>query len=1000
MAWLVVPVLPSSAGNGFSGYSHGAWALQEGAPADIWSIAQSDDGYLWLGTGFGLHRFDGVRFERFDPPDGGSLPSSNITAVSMLRSGDLWIGYYQGGLTRIRDGRMTHYGVDDGVPRGMVYRIIEDASGDLWAAIGVALLRFRDGHWVDARTASNFPAASADWVEEDDDGALWVATVDSVYVRPAGGSHFERTGLRIDSQAVLARSPRGGVWISDAGGGTRPIRRRDDGTYRDAREEFPELAGIHAARLLFREDGSLWGTHRGRGVFMVPTLDAGVPGTGREALKVQRFTHASGLTSDTAVPLFDDKEGNLWVGTILGLNRFRYRNVISLPQPLASAGGYDQAIRADDGSVLIASTDGVLMEIDRAAVQRLLAGGLLRDEVERTRANAWWLRDGQELWRFDAGRASRVPFPGDDEGAVVDAMLLDANRRLWVSIGGHGVYVRTGGEWRHRPDLPMPAPVVMAGGLDGRLWFGYRDGRVAVLDGEQVDIHMPGDGLDVGPITALHAGRRHMLVAGEMGLARLDAGSFATLSHEQAFRGVTGILESDEDSLWLNGSRGVVRMSGRDLQSALRQPDLAPGYVLFDQSDGMPGVALQTKPVSSAVNADGLFWFSTNGGMALLDPERIRTNPFPPHVHILSLSTGASDLDLADAGALPPGTSNLEIAYTAMSLSSPERVRFRYRLEGVDDEWRDAGTRREAFYTNLGPGTYRFRVIAANNDGVWNDEGASLELRIRPTFFQSPWFALSCVLLFALTMYVAYLLHMRQLAIRMRARLEERHLERERIARELHDTLLQSMQGLILRLHALAGRAVHDPPLREGMESVMDRAEAVLVEGRERVRGLRTAAREIDDLPTALSAIAGEYGQGDVLTVAIGGEPRRLRPLVRDELYRIGREAIVNAFRHAQAGVIEVSVEYADDALRIVVSDDGTGIEAAILERGDRPGHWGLAGMRERIDRIGGGLSIDSIPGRGTVVRAFVPGARAYAGRRAGWWSRQRRAFARKGGMA
>ena len=993
LAWLP---LRGNPGAGFSGFHHTAWSLQDGAPADIWAIAQSDDGYLWLGTGFGLYRFDGVRFERFESVDGAVLPSGNITALAVLPSGEIWIGYYHGGFSRIRAGQLSHYGVDDGVPSGMVYRIVQDAAGELWAAIGSGLLHYRDGRWQDARVSTGYPQGAAYWVEPDADGALWVASERSLLVRRAGNRGFDETGIALAPAAVLATSPEGDLWASDAAGGTRPVV-QDRALVRDGGARFPALAAIEAARLLFLPDGTLWGTRRGQGAFKV-LPPAGGHRLGRDAgtLVTQSFARANGLTSDTAVPVFADREGNVWVGTILGLNRFRYRNVMSLPVPLADPDGYDQAIRGDDGAVLIASSRGRLMHIDRAAMRRLLDGGALADEVARTRADAWWLREGRELWRFEAGRATAVDFPGAAAGATADAMMLDHRRRLWISVRDRGVFMRGDVAWQRRPEVPAPAPTVMAAGFDGTLWFGYKDGRVVVLDGGRVELHDPGNGLGVGPVTALHVGRRHIVAAGELGIARFEDGRFRTFSGDDVLSGVTGILESDEGFLWFNGSRGVVRMAGDSLAQALAEPARAPTYVLFDQSDGLPGVALQTKPTASAANADGLFWFSTNGGMALIDPERVRINARPPDVHVLSLSTGGSTMRAGSVHVLPPRTSNLQIAYTATSLSAPERVRFRYRLEGVDETWRDAGTRREAFYTNLGPGHYRFHVVAANNDGVWNEEGARLAFRIRPTFFQSPWFVLACVLLAAIAIYVAYLLHLRQVAMRLRARLEERHLERERIARELHDTLLQSVQGLILRLHALAAPVEQGTPLRQGMESVMDRAEAVLVEGRERVRGLR-AAREVDDLQAAFVELAREFGEGAPdLQVIAPAAARRLRPLVRDELYRIGREAVLNAVRHARATLIEVRVDYADDALGLSVSDDGIGIDPAILARGDRPGHWGLAGMRERMEWIGGRLEIASRVGSGTRIRATVPGGRAYP-RHGARWRRWLRALRRPG---
>lgn len=980
---------PADGKGGFSSFNHAAWTLRDGAPADIWAIAQSRDGYLWLGTGFGLYRFDGVNFSRFEPRTGDALPSYNITAVAALPSGELWIGYYRGGVSRIHDGRATHFGADDGFPADMTYRIVEDAHGDVWVATGSGLLRYRAGAWADVCASADFAWDGAYWVEQDREGNLWVATGTSLVVRPAGEARFEDTGIAADREAVLAASVPGEVWVSDASGGTRPVRRRADGRYEDATDEFPALADVRAARLLFRDDGSLWGTRRGRGLFRIalPGGDTGLGGRTADA-NLQFFTRAQGLTSDTAVPLLEDREGNLWVGSVLGLNRFRHRNVLPLPRSLSGPDGYDQAIHADDGSVLIVSLEGTMMGVDRAGMQRILDGAALAPEIAGTRASTWWFREGSGLWRYDEDGRRRVDYPGEADGQGAHALLVDYERRPWLSVRGKGVFVLDGDRWHRRDEVPRPAPTIIAAGLDGRIWFGYEDGRIAVLDGERVTVHKPDPTLSIGPVTALHSGKRHTIAAGERGIARFDGVRFRTVSSQDDLTGVTAVLESDDDHIWLNGSQGVAKVAGSAVVVAMSGASPHLDYLLFGQSDGLPGVALQAKPVPSAVAGDGLLWFNTNGGVAVIDPEGVRSNSLPPDVHVLAISTGSMVLAGDGPRVLPERTSNLQITYTATSLSAPERVRFRYRLHGVDAGWREAGTRREAFYTNLGPGDYRFHVIAANNDGVWNEVGRSVEFRIRPTFFQSPWFALTGLALSAMALYIGYLFHMRQLAIRMRAKLEARHLERERIARELHDTLLQSMQGLILGLHGLSRRLEPGSSARQSIEAMARRAQSVLVEGRERVQGLRSDAGDGEDLAGSLALVAAEVeAAACTLAVRTSGEPKPLQPQVRDELYRAGREALTNALRHASARHIDVHLELAQDAVRLWVSDDGVGIQAQYLGAAGRDGHWGLVGMRERLEAIGGTLDIRSTLS-GATVCASVPAERAYHGRRPGWPAR------------
>lgn len=618
---------------GFAGYGHFAWTLQDGSPADIWAMAQSDDGYLWLATGFGLYRFDGVRFERFRPRSGGALPSTNITAITILPSGDTWIGY-----------------ASDGYPPGKAY-----------------------------------------WMELDHAGALWVAGEHTILVRRPGQYRFQDTGIAVAPQAILAVSRQGEMWLSDARRGTRPIRHSPQG-YHDAVEEFPELSAVQAARLLFLPDGSLWGTRRGRGLFRtaLPGADSRMGGAvGRTS--VQFFHKADGLTSDIAVPLFEDREGNLWVGTILGLNRFRYRNVVALPAALATPGGFDQVIHGDDGGVVVVSSTGTMLPINRDVMQRLLDGGALTDEVARSRPTTWWLGEGDGLWRVERGQVTRHAFPGEPDGVITDAMLVDARRRIWLAVRGRGVFVRDSADWNHRIEFSSPTPIVMATGPDERVWLGYKEGGIAVVDDGHIEAFAADATLAVGAITALHPRQQDAIIAGELGIAHFDGTRFRSFLEEPALFGVTGILEDSAGFLWLNGSRGLARVHSSELARAKGGDDAVLNPVLFDQIDGLPGVALQAKAVPSAASADGLLWFSTNGGVAMIDPERVRANERPPDVHVLSVSSASTVLDGATGGSLPPGAGTVRIAYTATSLSAPERVQFRYRFDGLDKDWNEVG---------------------------------------------------------------------------------------------------------------------------------------------------------------------------------------------------------------------------------------------------------------------------------------------------------------------
>jgi signal transduction histidine kinase len=378
---------------------------------------------------------------------------------------------------------------------------------------------------------------------------------------------------------------------------------------------------------------------------------------------------------------------------------------------------------------------------------------------------------------------------------------------------------------------------------------------------------------------------------------------------------------------------------------------------------------------------DGRLLFATDDGVVWIDPHHIVRNPSVPAVAVTSLSIEGAVQKLTPRIQLPVGTRNLEVDFAVLSLSIPERAQARYQLEGMESGWRDAAARRQAVFTNLAPGDYKFRVIGSNNDSVWNEQGASLEFSILPAFYQTNWFRVFVVLAVLLVLGALYQLRMRHVSQQMHERLAERIAERERIARELHDTLLQGFQGLVLRFQAAVDRIPPQEPARQAMESALERADQVLVDGRDRVRDLRSSETADSGLADAFKQVAQEVSadsENVELRIVELGTVRRLHPIVRDEAYWIGREALLNAFRHAQAKAVEVEVHYEPRELRVNVRDDGRGIPDAVLEAGGRDGRWGLAGMRERARKIHGRLEIWSRSDAGTEVQLRVPRAIAY----------------------
>jgi signal transduction histidine kinase len=515
------------------------------------------------------------------------------------------------------------------------------------------------------------------------------------------------------------------------------------------------------------------------------------------------------------------------------------------------------------------------------------------------------------------------------------------------------------------------------------MWLGYPGNRIAMIDDGVVREFTAEDGIKIGTVTTVNAGHDHVLVGGELGLALFDGQRFHSLTADriEALNGISGIIETSDGDVWLNGSLGIVRVSAAELQQALENADHDMTYRVFDYEDGLPGIAQQVNPIPTAVvGGDGRLWFATNHGVAWIDPTRILTNDLPPPVTISAISSGSEGYSLSGDLRLPSSVRQIEIDYTALSLSIPERVQFRYMLEGLDAEWQIAGTRRRAFYTNLAPRPYTFRVIAANNDGVWNEVGASASFSVAPRFFQASWFIALCGSVAILGVWLLYRFRMWQIAAGLHARLESRLAERQRIARELHDTLLQSTQGLVLRFQAVAQQMSPGDPARRMLEDALDRADDVLADGRDRVKDLRVDTEASHDLSQALKSVGDSLSEDCPTTfhIVVNGAARALHPTVMDESYRIAREALINAFHHSRATKIHAEISYSSNVLMLRLRDDGCGIDEQILETGNRPGHWGLPGMRERALRIRSELNISSAPAAGTTVELRVPGAIAY----------------------
>ena len=992
---------------------HTSWTERDGAPPAINDIAQAPDGSLWLGSGEGLYRFDGFTFERVRAIDGDSPAPTEVYTLLATANGDLWIGTSYNGAILLRNGVAKRFPKFEGIPLNTtVWSLAEDLDGTIWAATASGLQRFDGSQWRSVGKAWGLPEmVQFKRLQLDSNGTLWAeASGHRIFRLKRGLRHFER--LADFPQEILSfdQSPSGEYWASTSSG-ICPLVEVLNGAagphcvVHDNGSATPPLS----AHLTFDRRGNLWmGSWKGGGIERLDAAafrDAFRPG--HPEGKVESFTKRDGLTSDAALFIFQDqRDGSIWVGTDHGLDHFRETSFLpALPKP----GVADFGIQAQkDGRVWIGSlfAGGLWTASPEGKTERIALPGINIQSLYETRRGTLWfatssasgvvsiasIRDGP-----NDGKATSLPLTPELRSQVaVQSIVEDRGGAVWASFIPYGLAKWEGGHWTRNgglTGLPEAWVVILNTGPDGKLWAGYMNGEVAVIDGTSVRRFSVKDGLNIGPVAAILSGRSDCWLAGVNGLVRFDGQRFHTMleANKRPFSGITGIAEAKNGDLWLNSWEGVRRIAAAELREAEKNPAYAVHSDLYDLTDGLPSVPQRIRPFPTAVSApDDRIWFGLRSGVVSVDPEDPSLGTPVPPVSIVRAIADGKTFNAATNAKLAARTKNLEIDYTAVSLNRASRVRFRYKLGNVDAGWRDAGSRRQAFYNDLPPGKYRFVVSASNGDNLWNEAGATMNLEVPPAFFQTTWFRLLCVLAAMLGLWGILRLRIRQTVAKVQAQFRERMLERERIAGDLHDTLLQGYLSASLQAHAAFGRLAEDSPAKQPLRRALELIGKASEESRIALRGIRSSQLGDLDLGQALSRVPQELAASSDIAfrVRVEGRPRSLRPVLLDDVYRIGREAIVNAFQHAGATNIEVEVEYAANRLRVLVQDNGCGIDAQLLQSG-KAGHWGLKGIRERAERIGGKLNLFSNPGAGTQVVLTVAAELAFqpedVGKRRGW---------------
>ena len=956
---------------------HTRWTAADGAPTEIRALAQTADGYLWIGTLAGVVRFDGVRFVPLAPRGGDTIPSGGVRSLLAAQDTSLWIVWRSGAVSRLHDGRLISYGERDGLP--VANRLAQSSTGTLIAATVTGLSLLHDGTWKDAGREWGYPGTECWSVWFDSHDALWAETERRVVYLPAGSNRFVDPGMPLTNHAGpadFAEANDGAVWMAELQRTAHTIPRLND------KAPVSEVAG---GGLALRIDwkGSLWFGTVGDGLFRVldPTRIRGRVVVRGDPDR-ETFTQKDGLLSDVILALLEDRDGSIWVGSTRGLERFREGAFT----PIATPGSVRSRVLfpTRDSAVWTAAFNVSGLLRVRSHSRETIAGKafFIFTSLFEDASGVFWSVGDDGIYRLDGDRVVRLALRRSDARHLLD-ITIDRAGTVWVFDGTLGLLRLSGDSLVQMAPRSKPSyeHVYLFSDRAGRIWVGEPQGPF-VFDHGQVQRFAAsnGDGpADVNGFFEDRGGGIWVIAGG--GLSKFDGtregGRFRSIYRQAVY----GIAEDDIGAWWIATKEGVLRLPPGEAERALADSGYRLRARRFDRQDGLPGVITKGNSGTALTRtADGWIWVATDSGLATIDPRIVAERLVAPPVLLETVRIDGRELAPAAEIPVPPKSADLEIDYTAASLSTPEQIRFRYQLEGTDETWRDVGTRRRAYYSRLPPGAYRFRVTAGTEDGVWNETGAELVLRVRPTWYQTPWFRSGLVVLIgALGAAAAVLVQRRRHLLSqqaLRSTYEATLAERARIAQELHDTLLQGFAGVTLQLKAVELALPEQPDVAaETIARVQRLARESLREARERVWDMRESELGRDDLPTGLEALARDrtIGTGIEFSLSISGERRRLPRPVEDAAFRIGREAIANSVQHAGARRLEIDIEFGAAAFRLEVRDDGRGFTPTEAEQARHTGHFGLSGARERAARAGGRCDVLTRPGGGTIIAVELP---------------------------
>ena len=944
------------------------WREAEGfAQSRVRAIVQTRDGYMWFGTDGGLVRFNGESFTAFNSQTG-ALKDDEVWALQEDDEGGLWIGTYGGGLTYLQNGRFRTFTTADGLPNDVIRSLAKDRQGNIWMNTAQGLVRDSHGVFTHFTSEDGLPEARGVALCSSSSEGFLAATRAGVYRFEKGRFEpFPRMPSRENAvpEHLLCGSD-GSVWIGYSDG---VIEQRRNGVSKIFGGPQP---GDPINQLYQDPHGEVWAV-RGKqitklhnGAFEAVSVEGGATGLG-------------GIYT-----LCMDREGGIWLGLQSnGLARLRTRQLSTVSVEDGLPDDRTRAVFEDSrGDLWIGTVDGLARYHDgRVATWTHVNGSRLGDvrSIAEDSSGDLWISAGKDLLWMKGGRLTPVPhWAGTFE---IEALYKDADGSMWIGTDGAGLFHDSGGVFRnYRTQDGLASNQVRAIVRDhkGALWFGTLGKGLSRYSNGTFTGLTTRDGLANDRVVAIHEDEEGALwFATRRGLSRLKDGVFFNWTSASGLFTdfVYAIVDDGHGNFWFSSARGIFRVSKRDLRDFAAGTVKKVVSVAYGERDGMKTRAgnVGNQPLALKA-AGGQLLFTSMNGLVVIEPDRIAPNTFVPPVYIEKVILNKREQPLRQYAALPLGAGEFEIHYAALGYSAPEKMRFRYILEGFDRTWIDAGARRFTYYANLSPGQYRFRVVAGEVDGAWNETGDVFSFYLKPPFYRTPLFAamaISSVILFA---WLLYWLRMRGLRARYSAVLAERN----RISQDIHDTLAQNLAGIALQLDAVH---MHLPDvesdLRERLDEACNLTRYSLAEARRAITDLRSDELECPNLAAALPEIAKRLAAALQTRVQVVGAPRKLNPTTEINLLRIFQEALANTVKHAQARTVDVELRYAPDSLALRVRDDGCGFDPEHLCP-SASGHYGLIGMRERAERIGGHLTLNSRQGGGTELLVEVPiGAQA-----------------------